>query len=157
MKNTLRILLVLTLISPMTVIGQGKKERTLSASQEQFEAFAKLPENGPIMMVNFLKFKDKIAETGETGKQMYQRYVNAATKFSEQLGAEVLWYGKPIHNLVGPADDIRWDAMFVIKYPSKAKFFQLVQSQDIPNKLRSQALIDYRLIVSTNEGNLFVK
>ncbi len=157
MKKLFKSLLIITCLSSLSLTALAQKEKTLSANQQQFEEFSKLPDDQPLIMVNFLKFKKEVAETGESGRAVYQKYIDGALPYTNQIGAEVLWYGKPILNLIGPENDQLWDAMFIIKYPNKLKFFELTQNQNIPNHLRTKGLMDSRLVVCNREGNFFTK
>ncbi len=155
MKNKYTILLVCLCLATTNIMGQTKREKTLHSTDEQFQQFTQFPNDQPLLMANFVKFKTKVAETGETGRQVYERYIKKAMTFSDKLGAEVIWYGKPLYNLVAPADEVLWDAMFIIKYPNKMKFFEMMQTPGFPTDLRAMALEDSRLVACSPQDNFF--
>lgn len=118
----------------------------LEINQNQFKAFSKLEPQDPVVMLNFLRFKKVISETGISGEEAYQRYMKAAMPFFNEANAEVLFYGEPKHMLIGPLDTELWDKVLLIKYNTLNEFLTMVQAKGYPSHLRKQALIDSRLI-----------
>jgi hypothetical protein len=52
----------------------------------EFQKFAAAPDEGPLVMLNLLRFKLETAEGG-SGRAAYQRYAQNATQMIEQQGA----------------------------------------------------------------------
>ncbi len=123
-----------------------EQQSHLEINQEQFKAFVQLPLDTPVVMLNLLKFKDQVSETGLTGAESYKNYMKAATPFFAKAKAEVLYMGKPQMMLIGPQDETMWDKVLLVKYHSIADFLGMVQSEGYPSHLRAQALEDSRLI-----------
>ena len=126
-----------------------EKKSYLEINKEQFKAFVKLPMDTPVVMLNLLKFKDRVSETGLSGAESYAAYMRQATPFFEKAGAEVLFIGNPQTMLIGPEDQILWDKMLLVKYNTIAGFLGMVQAEGYPAHLRKQALNDSRLIHCT--------
>jgi len=105
-----------------------------------------LPENRELVMLNLLKYKDKVEETGLTGKASYKQYMKAAAPFFEKIDAEIIFFGSPQLMLVGPEDEALWDDMLLVKYKNPDEFFQMTRAEGYPTKLREQSLEDSRLI-----------
>ncbi|MEP3211281.1 MAG: hypothetical protein ABJN95_18995 [Maribacter sp.] len=122
------------------------KQSHLQINQEQFKAFVQLPMDTPVVMLNLLRFKDQVPETGLTGAASYKNYMKAATPFFTKAKAEVLYMGKPQMMLIGPEDEDMWDKVLLVKYHTIADFLGMIQSQGYPSHLRAQALEDSRLI-----------
>lgn len=118
----------------------------LSVNQEQIQAFAALPDNEPIVMLNLVKYKDFVEETGLTGEQSYQQYMEKATPFFMKANADILFFGRPMAMLIGPVDEDLWDDVLVVKYNKPMDFLGMVQAEGYPAHLRAQALKDSRLI-----------
>lgn len=118
----------------------------IEINQEQFKAFAKLPMNTPVVMLNLLKFKDAVPETGLSGAESYKGYMKQAMPFFAKANAEVLYLGEPQTMLIGPENEALWDKILLIKYKSIADFLGMVKTDGYPAHLRSQALNDSRLI-----------
>jgi uncharacterized protein (DUF1330 family) len=89
---------------------------------------------GPVVMLNLLRFK-------EGGRRSYEEYAHRIVPFLEKLSAEVLFVGDLSTVLVAP-DTHRWDAILIIRYPSRQSFSSMVADpnyQEITH-LRTEAL-----------------
>jgi uncharacterized protein (DUF1330 family) len=95
---------------------------------EAFQALMADPDDGPVVMLNLLKFKAVAEDSSGTGADAYRRYGDAATKLVEARGGRVLWMGKPAHVLVEPSDE--WDAVAIVQYPSPRAFIEMVTSAE---------------------------
>ncbi len=114
---------------------------------EQFQDFANLPSKGSFQMLNLLKFKGKVEETGMSGAEAYAQYMNAVIPFFQKSKAKVIYQGKPLFNLIGPNSGLEWDKILIIEYASKEDFLNMITAEGYPAKMRSQALEDSRLIL----------
>ena len=123
-----------------------KKQSYLEINKEQFKAFAQLPMDTPVVMLNLLKFKDNVPETGLSGAESYKKYMKAATPFFAKANAEILYMGKLQTTLIGPEDESLWDKVLLIKYNAISDFLEMVQAEGYPSHLRAQALEDSRLV-----------
>jgi uncharacterized protein (DUF1330 family) len=95
----------------------------------QFKALLAAPDDGPVVMLNLLKFKDRAADGASTGGEAYRRYGDAAIEMIEQRGGKVLWTGKAEQVLIGdPAQD--WDAVLLVQYPSRAAFVEMTSTKE---------------------------
>ncbi|WP_299800978.1 hypothetical protein [uncultured Maribacter sp.] len=123
------------------------EEKThLEINTEQLKAFAQLPMDKSVVMLNLLKFKETVIETGLTGAESYKNYMKAAMPFFQKANAEILYMGKPQRILIGLADEDLWDKILLIKYNTVADFLGMVKAEGYPSHLRDQALLDSRLI-----------
>jgi uncharacterized protein (DUF1330 family) len=82
------------------------------------------PESKPFVMVNLLKFK------GQTDEERYsQDYAPRVTKLLVAAGGTVLYEGRVEHLVIGaPPND--WDAVWLVRWPSKAAFFLMANHPD---------------------------
>lgn len=117
-----------------------EKQSYLEINPEQFKAFVKLPMDTSVVMLNLLKFKDMVPETGLSGAESYADYMRQAAPFFAKAGAEVLFIGKPQTMLIGPEGENLWDKMLLVKYNTIAGFLEMVQAEGYPTHLRKQAL-----------------
>ncbi|SHK41627.1 hypothetical protein [Maribacter aquivivus] len=113
---------------------------------EQLRAFSLLPMDKPVVMLNLLKFKETVIETGLTGAESYKNYMKAAMPYFQKANAEILYMGKPQRTLIGPENETLWDKILLIKYNTVADFLGMVKAEGYPSHLRDQALLDSRLI-----------
>jgi uncharacterized protein (DUF1330 family) len=90
---------------------------------------------GSFVMLNLLKFKQ------DGGRESYEEYARAIQPFVDELGAEVVYLGDTSTPLVAP-DARDWDAVLLVRYPSREAFSRMVANPDYQaiTHLRTQAL-----------------
>ena len=116
----------------------------ITPTEAQLHAIQGLDHEGPIHMLNLLRFAP------ETGRARYEEYMRAVTPLLAGVGGRLFAAASPRVTLVGPPDEA-WDEAFIIEYPSKAAFFQMVTSAEYRaiTHLRGEALVDSRLVCMT--------
>lgn len=97
----------------------------ITPNVEQFKALAQAAakDNGPVVMLNLLKFKQG------GGAREYGRYGDAARGMVERLGGRVIYVGRCDQVLIGDDAD-GWDAIAVVEYPSRQAFIDMVARPD---------------------------
>lgn len=123
-----------------------EKQSYLEINPGQFKAFVQLSKDEPIVMLNLLKFKDMVPETGLSGEESYREYMRQATPYFAKADAEVLFLGNPQTMLIGPENKDLWHKVLLIKYNTITSFLDMVQAEGYPSHLRTQTLEDSRLI-----------
>ena len=118
--------------------------------RDQFEAFKSLPRDRPVMMLNFLRFREKAAYADgheATGAEAYASYGRESEPVFRRVGGEIIWRGIPEVMLIGPTDK-HWDLVFVARYPTAGAFLEMVTDPDYREavKHRQAAVLDSRLI-----------
>ncbi len=80
----------------------------ITSNRAQFEQLAQAPDDGPVVMLNLLKFKATASDGSGAGAATYGRYGEAAVEMVEARGAQVVWAGRGDQVLIrDPAED--WD------------------------------------------------
>jgi uncharacterized protein (DUF1330 family) len=92
----------------------------ITPNLDQFQALAAAPDQGPVVMLNLLKFKPGSEES-------YLRYGDAARAMIEERGGRLVWSGRAEQVLIGDAA-AGWDAVLLVEYPSRAAFIEMVSS-----------------------------
>ena len=93
-------------------------------NKDQFLELMHAPDDGPVVMLNLLKFKPTRAASEEYGK-----YGDSAVQMVEARGGKVLWMGKVDQTLIG--DRRRdWDAIALVQYPSRKAFIEMTTSTE---------------------------
>lgn len=97
------------------------------------EMMAKGPE-GPIFMVNLLKFKEKAVyddgrETKLSGREAYQIYGRAVMKLVEQYNGKVFFAGDVTFLALGEVEEL-WDEVAIAMYPSRADLWAMSTSKE---------------------------
>ncbi len=93
----------------------------LLPTPEQMQAFARLPDDTPVVMVNLLKFKPN------GGAAEYAKYAAGVEPILKKLGAKILFAGKCQFCLIGHAD---WDMVALVQYPRKKTLVQMAMSPE---------------------------
>jgi len=116
-----------------------------------------LPDNGPVVMVNFLRFRDQSADGDGTGWDAYLRYSANTAPLIKALGGAILWSGKPEGVAIGPPSTVLWDYIVLVRYPSRAAFLDMVTSADYArgNLHRENAVADHLILASTETFSRF--
>ncbi len=99
-------------------------------TRAQFGAFMKLPDDGPIWMLNLIRLRKNAKyedDRDATGAEAYAEYGRASEPFFKGVGGKIVWAGKPQAVVIGP-DDERWDLAFIAEYPSAEAFGNMVKN-----------------------------
>lgn len=119
-------------------------------TKAQFGAFMKLPDAGPIWMLNLIRLRKKAKYDDEreaSGADAYKEYAKTSEPFFAGVGGKIVWSGAPQAVLIGPEDE-EWDLAFVAEYPSAAAFGAMVKTPGYQAVVhhRQAAVKDSRLI-----------
>lgn len=109
-------------------------ENAVHPSAEQAAAFFGAPEDGPFVMVNLLKFKEKATyadgrEPDLPGIAAYLRYGAEVGKLIEKLGGRSHYAGRVTGLMLGEVEEL-WDMVALAEYPSLAAFREMVASPE---------------------------
>tara|TARA_B100000780_G_scaffold31131_1_gene19719 strand:- start:1241 stop:1630 length:390 start_codon:yes stop_codon:yes gene_type:complete len=115
-------------------------------NEEGLTILSDFTEDVPVFMMNYLKYKEIVCETGKTGRETYRAYLEAAIPFFNQLKAEIIFKGKPIATIIGLKDEKLWDEVLIVRYLNKNEFFKLLKMKNYPRELRVSSLSDSKLI-----------
>jgi hypothetical protein len=102
----------------------------LMPEPDQAKAFFFGEENGPMVMVNLLKFKDKAeypdgSNPEMTGKQAYALYGAAVMKCLEMVGGRGLFSADVTGLILGQVEEL-WDMVALAYYPSPQAMMAMV-------------------------------
>lgn len=119
-------------------------------SRERFGAFRRLPDDGPIHMLNLVRLRDIAAYPDwrkASGAEAYAAYGRESGPIFRRLGGRIAWSGDFRLMLIGPAQE-HWDRCFIAEYPSAAAFVEMVKDADYQKAVihRQAAVLDSRLV-----------
>ena len=119
-------------------------------TREDFARFRELRRDGPLHMLNLLRFREVAAYddgTVATGAEAYRNYARESGPIFARLGGRQVWVGKPEFTLIGPGDEL-WDLAFIAEYPSLDAFVAMLRDDDYRKAVRHRqaAVADSRLI-----------
>lgn len=122
----------------------------IDPTREMFAAFREMDRDGPVQMLNLLRFREHAAYddgTVATGAEAYAAYGRESAPVFRRLGGCQIWIGQPELMLIGPSEE-RWDLAFIAEYPSGAAFAEMLRDPDyrLAVQHRQAAVADSRLI-----------
>ena len=86
--------------------------------------FATRAQEGPVVMVNLLKFKPA------GGRERYMEYGMASAPLVEKVGGRAIFAGEPAELLIGEADHKEWDLMILVEYPRRQCLIDMVSTPE---------------------------
>ena len=106
----------------------------MPASRERVEEMMQPGPDGPIYMVNLLKFKehaeyDDGRETDLSGRDAYQIYGREVSKLIREYGGQVTFAADVTFLALGQVDDL-WDEVAIAQYPSRVKLWEMSTSHE---------------------------
>lgn len=132
----------------------------VAPTPEGMQAFLAKDIEGPVSMVNLLKFKEKAEyadgrETDLSGAEAYALYGRDMMSWVTSHGGRLLFAGPAHHLVLGEADEL-WDQVAIMEYPSKEAFLQIVSAPEVAEwgVHRAAGLEGQLLIAVTATGTL---
>src|SRR5262245_12351450 len=124
--------------SAMGAVISSRPMNVVNQVYPRFEQLAPLLDakaDGPIQMVNLLKFHEKARypdgrDAHLSGREAYMRYIADMRGIVEGAGGRFLFSGDVEALVIGDVDDL-WDAVGIVEYPSRAEFHRLATSPDV--------------------------
>jgi uncharacterized protein (DUF1330 family) len=134
-------------------------ETYLMPTQEAGRNFIMKNIEGPVVMLNLLRFK-KTADYSAapelspkepiSGEMAYQVYIEHTLQYLKKSGGDILFMGKGGQFLIGPTNE-QWDAVLLIRQQSVESFMAFAQHEAYMQGIghRTAALEDSRLLPLT--------
>ena len=103
--------------------------------KEQIKGFMEPVSEGPICMVNLLKFKDKAAyedgrDTDLSGREAYALYEEGVKKLLQEIGGGIGFEGDVARLALGEVEEL-WDVVALAVWPSRGAMFEVMQSPEM--------------------------
>jgi len=104
------------------------------ADPSRMQAMLEKGPDGPIFMVNLLKFKDKAEyedarETDLSGRDAYMIYGRAVTELLPKFGGRGLFAGDVTFLAIGQVEEL-WDEIAIAMYPDRAAMVRMSMSDE---------------------------
>ena len=104
-------------------------------NKEQIKGFMEPVSEGPICMVNLLKFKDKAEyedgrDTDLTGREAYALYEEGVKKLLQEIGGGIGFEGDVERLALGEVEEL-WDVVGLAVWPSRGAMFKVMQSPEM--------------------------
>lgn len=106
----------------------------VAPSPEQAGAFFSAAEDGPFVMVNLLKFKERAdypdgSDATLSGRDAYLRYGMAVRAHIERVGGRAGYAGPVTGLMLGDVEEL-WDMVALAEYPSLAAMREMLTHPD---------------------------
>ena len=110
-----------------------KYNNSVYPNEEQIKGFLEPGPEGPICMVNLLKFKPRAEyedgrETDLTGREAYELYEAGVTKILQEVGGYIGFFGDVERLVLGEIEEL-WDVVALAVWPSRQVMFEVMQSE----------------------------
>jgi len=92
-------------------------------------AFAMNADEGPVVMINLLKFREEAADGDGTGAEAYARYAELAAPFVVRHGGQVVFSGQAHEQLIGDTD-YDWDMVLLVSWPKRQNLLDLAGDEE---------------------------
>ena len=131
----------------------------LQPNTEQMTRFAKDAHDGPIVMINLLKFKDKAeykegdpeAKEALTGEEAYNRYGDGLVELGKdpEIGVNPIYTGSGHGYLIGGGEE--WDRVLVVHHPSRHHMLRMMRDPRYQKAHRNrEAGLKYQELIETH-------
>lgn len=121
---------------------------SLEPSAEQFQRLLDSDDDGPVVMINLLRYADRASDGSDrTGREAYGDYGAAVVPMVLALGGSIELMGEVAPSFIAPADE-EWDDVVLIRYPNRAAFVGMLASEEYRAVMhhRTAGLADSRLL-----------
>jgi len=112
------------------------------------QALKALPDDGPVTMLNMMRFRERALDGNGSGWDAYLRYSALTIKLIKGRGGTIIWTGNAEAVALGVPDQHRWDYVALVRYPSRAAFLDMMQSAEYAaaNVERENGCADHAII-----------
>ena len=94
------------------------------------EGLKELEHQGPVVMVNLMRFHERSLDGNGSGWDAYLRYSALTVPMIKARGGTLLWTGNAKAVALGRQDGNQWDYVALVYYPSIAAFVDMMTSAD---------------------------
>ena len=130
----------------------------VTPTQEQLQNLLANDFEGPVSMLNLLKFKERAeyadGRTSElSGAEAYNLYAEKMSPYVISKGGRLVFGGRAEHLMLGEVDEL-WDVAAIMEYPSKEAFVEIVSAPEVGefSVHRSAGLAGQLLIAVSAQG-----
>ena len=109
---------------------------------------------GPIVMVNLMRFRDRSLDGDGSGWDAYLRYSALTVPMIKARGGTLLWTGNANTVALGAVESNQWDYLALVYYPSVAAFIDMMTSADYERRCdphRTNGCAEH-VIIATSEA-----
>ena len=94
------------------------------------EGLKEMEDQGPVVMVNLMRFHERSLDGDGSGWDAYLRYSALTVPMIKARGGTLLWTGDAKAVALGPQAGNQWHYLALVYYPSVAAFVDMMTSAD---------------------------
>lgn len=94
------------------------------------KGLAEMQQQGPVVMVNLMRFRERSLDGDGSGWDAYLRYSAQTVPMIKARGGTLLWTGDAKAVALGDLTHQQWDYLALVYYPSVAAFTEMMTSAD---------------------------
>lgn len=107
---------------------------SVTPTDAQVQGFLEPGHDGPIYMLNLLKFRDRAAyedgrESDLTGEQAYRIYGQEVAKLLVEVGGAPMFSASVERLMLGEVEEL-WDSAAIAMYPSRQAMFRMINTPE---------------------------
>lgn len=123
------------------------------------ELLKALPDEGPVTMLNLMRFRERSLDGNGSGWDAYLRYSALAIKLIKARYGTIVWTGDAQAVALGVPEAHRWDYIALVRYPSRAAFVDMMTSAEYAraNVERENGCADHAIIAVRETYNKLAK
>ncbi len=148
----IRSLSAATFISfTVATLAAGGAMAQIAPEPEQIQELLEGPAEGPVVMVNLLRFKKEAdaPDEGLTGEEAYGRYGAQMVQWVTSQGARLIWSGRVDSMVIGDTDEY-FHAVALMEYPSRAEFLRIIRDPRVAEfSVHRTAGLDMQWLIAT--------
>ena len=113
-----------------------------------------LERQGPVVMVNLMRFRERSLDGDGSGWDAYLRYSALTVPMIKARGGTLLWTGEAKAVALGVETGNQWDYLALVYYPSVAAFIDMMTSADYEKSCdpqRTNGCVEH-VIIATKEA-----
>jgi uncharacterized protein (DUF1330 family) len=112
-----------------------------------------LPDEGPVVMINLVRFREHSLDGNGSGWDAYVRYSKGDMPLLKKVGGTIVWSGHIDATALGQKSSAQWDWVVLVEYPTKAAFLEMMTSPEyqLINKDRENG-VEEHVILAANQA-----
>jgi len=112
------------------------------------ESLRALADDGPVVMLNLMRFRERSLDGNGSGWDAYLRYSRLSIALIKAQGGTIIWTGDAEAVALGVPDRHRWDYVALVRYPSRAAFLSMMHSPEYAeaNVERENGCADHAIV-----------
>jgi uncharacterized protein (DUF1330 family) len=110
--------------------AESGQEQLMSVDLLNVKGLKELEHQGPVVMVNLMRFRERSLDGDGSGWDAYLRYSALTVPMIKARGGTLLWTGDAKAVALGAQDGNQWNYVALVYYPTVAAFIDMTTSAD---------------------------